>query len=358
MTPDLATRLRELVEAGATLIVRGRPTHSPSLHGYPTCDRTVRGIASELWPGGRREGVATGPPLRRVGKGRVLAGPFHEDSFATLGIEPDLVATDRSGQRASGLAWTHRFARGTDLYFLSNQRDEWRDIEVSLRMAGRLPELWDPVSGEIRRVKTWRIESGRTLLPLRLAPSASVFVVLRETTSVRSQAEGANELRLRVVERLEGAWQVSFDRAGGGPERPLVFDRLLSWTERLDPGVRHYSGTATYERDFRWEPPAGGRPRVFLDLGEVANLAEVSVNGTPCGVAWTFPYRVEITEALRSGENRLRVEVTNTWANRLIGDLDLPEGERLAWTTASSTLVEGRPLREAGLLGPVTVVIE
>jgi hypothetical protein len=97
---------------------------------------------------------------------------------------------------------------------------------------------------------------------------------------------------------------------------------------------------------------------VFLDLGDVANLAEVTVNGTPCGVAWTPPYRVEITEALRSGDNRLRVEVTNTWATRLIGDASLPEGDRVAWTTASTTLVEGRPLRVAGLLGPVTVVAE
>jgi hypothetical protein len=360
MTPEIAARLRGLVEAGATVIVRGPPTHSPSLRGYPTCDRTVREIASELWPGVGREpgGAATGPPLRRVGQGRVLAGPFREDSFATLGIEPDLVATDRAGERTSGLAWTHRSAQDAELYFLSNQRDEWRDIEVSLRVAGRLPELWDPVSGDIRRVKTWRVENGRTLLPLRLAPSGSLFVVLRETTSVRSQAEGPNEPQPRVVALLDGAWQVSFDPAGGGPEQPLVFDRLLSWTERPEHGVRHHSGTAAYERGFRWEPPAGGRPRVFLDLGEVANLAEVTVNGRPCGVAWTRPYRVEITEGLRPGDNRLRIEVTNTWANRLIGDQSLPEGERLTWTTASSTLVEGRPLLVAGLLGPVTVVAE
>lgn len=358
MTPEIATRLRELVEARATVILSEPPTHSPSLRGYPACDHTVRMIAAELWPRGRDDARPRGAAVRRLGQGRVLEGPFHEDSFAKLGIEPDLVATDRAGPRTNGLAWTHRSARGTDLYFLSNQRDEWRDLEVSLRVTGRRPELWDPVTGEIRRATTWRIGNGRTLLPLRLAPSGSVFVVLRETTSVRSQAEGPNEPRPRVVERLEGAWQVSFDRGGGGPEQPLVFDRLLSWAERPEHGVRHYSGTAAYEQGFRWEPPPGGRPRVFLDLGEVANLAEVVVNGKPCGVAWTPPYRVEITDALRPGDNRVRIEVTNTWANRLIGDQSLPEGERLTWTTASSTLVEGRPPLVAGLLGPVTVVTE
>jgi hypothetical protein len=350
MTPQVAARLRELVEAGATLILREPPTRSPSLQGYPQCDRTVLRIASELWPRGGR--------AARVGRGRVLAGPFPEDSFAALGIEPDLVATDGGGRRTGGLAWTHRSAPGTELYFLSNQRDEWRDFEVSLRVAGRLPELWDPVSGEIRRARTWRVENGRTRLPLRLAPSGSVFVVLRQATRVRSEAEGPNEPERRIVERLEGAWDVSFGPRGGGPHEPLLFDRLVSWAERPEHGVRHYSGTAVYERGFRWEPPAGGRPRAFLDLGDVAHLAEVTVNAKPCGVAWTPPYRVEITDALRPGDNRLRIEVTNTWANRLIGDLSLPERERLAWTTASSTLVEGRPLRQAGLLGPVTVVIE
>ena len=92
---------------------------------------------------------------------------------------------------------------------------------------------------------------------------------------------------------------------------------------------------------------------VWLDLGHVANIAEVTLNGMPCGIAWTAPWRVEITGALRSGENHLEIAVTNTWANRLIGDHALPEEERITWTNAPYRL-EGTPLLEAGLLGPVT----
>jgi hypothetical protein len=345
MTPETAVRLRELVSAGATLLVSERPTRSPSLQGYPGSDEAVRESAAELWGGGR------------VGKGRVLVGPFLEDSFAALGIDRDLVAADPGGQRAEAIAWTHRTAPGMDLYFLSNQRGVTRTLEVSLRATGRVPELWDPVTGEIRRAKTWRIEKGRTLLPLRLEPSGSIFVVLREPAAAQRSEEGRNWPEPTVVQRLEGPWRVSFDPTSGGPEQSLVFDRLQSWPSRPEPGVRHYSGTASYERTFTGTAPAGSRTRVRLDLGRVANLAEVTVNGRACGVAWTAPYRVEITDALRPGGNRLRIDITNTWANRLIGDSVLPERDRVTWTTAPYVL-EGRPLLEAGLLGPVTVTAE
>jgi hypothetical protein len=128
----------------------------------------------------------------------------------------------------------------------------------------------------------------------------------------------------------------------------------VSWTESTVDGIRHYSGTASYTRSFSWQPAGASPHRVWLDLGRVANLAEVSVNGIPCGVAWTPPYRVEVTAALRPGGNQLRVDVTNTWFNRLAGDQKLPPAERWTWTTAPDR-TEKKPLLDAGLLGPVTL---
>lgn len=359
MTPEVAARLRELVSAGATLLVDERPTASPSLSRQPAGDETVREIAAELWPtkAAEHDAPIDGAAVRRFGRGRVVQGPFRGESFAALGILPDFLAAE-GGQRASGLAWTHREEGGTDLYFISNQEETTRDLEVSLRSTGRWPELWDAVTGETRRAGTWRIEGGRTRLPVRLAAAGSVFVVLREPTAVERADEGRNWPEPHVVLRLEGRWRVSFDPGSGGPREPLAFGELQDWTGRREPGVRHYAGTAVYERTFTWNPSPGGARRVWLDLGRVANLAGVSVNGVACGVAWTPPYRVEITGAVKSGDNRLRIDVTNTWRNRLIGDQALPENERLTWTTASSRLVEGQPLLEAGLLGPVTVVAE
>jgi hypothetical protein len=356
MSPEVATRLCELVEAGATVLMCAPPRQSPSLQGYPAGDATVRRVAAEFWPGGAN--TAEGA-VRRVGQGRVIAGPFHAASFEALGLARDFTATDAEGWPAEGIAWTHRTAPGLDLYFISNQRAERRRIDVSLRVAGRVPELWDSVDGGIRRAGTWRREAGRTILPLQLEPAGSVFVVLREPTTATADNAGRNWLEPKTAQELGGPWQVSFDPNFGGPKNPVVFARLEDWTKRAALGIRYYSGTAVYQRTFTWSPSAPGNrgAKVYLELGHVANIAEVTVNGVPCGVAWTAPWRVEITPALRAGNNDLRVAVTNTWANRLIGDHALPEAQRLTRTTAPYRL-EGKPLLEAGLLGPVALVTE
>jgi hypothetical protein len=360
MSPQVAARLRELAEAGAILLMCVEPQQSPSLQDYPACDVSVRRAAEALMPhttDSLRD--SDGITMWRVGKGRVIAGPFHAASFEALGLARDFAATEAGGRRAEGIAWTHRAAPGLDLYFISNQRDVRRKIDVSLRVAGRMPELWDAVTGEIRSAGTWRREAGRTILPLQLEPSGSIFVVLREPTAATAASAGPNWPEPKTVRQLDGPWQVSFDPNFGGPKEPVVFDRLEDWTKRLESGIRYYSGTAVYQHAFTWSPsaPLNRGAKVYLEMGHVANIAEVTVNGVPCGVAWTAPWRVEITPALRAGNNDLRVAVTNTWANRLIGDHALPEAQRLTWTTAPYRL-EGKPLLEAGLLGPVSLVEE
>lgn len=357
MSPEIAARLRELVEAGAILLMCVEPQQSPSLQDYPACDGSVRRAAEALMPhttdsSRNSDGIA----MWRVGKGRVIAGPFHAASFEALGLARDFTAADADGRPAEGIAWTHRAAPGLDLYFISNQRDTPRTIGVSLRVAGRVPELWDPVDGEIRRANTWHMEQGRTILPLRLEPSGSIFVVLREPTTSTASGAGPNWPEPETVRPIDGPWQVSFDPNFGGPKDPVVFGQLEDWTKRREPGIRHYSGTAIYQCAFTWNHPAPGtrQSKHFLELGRVANVAEVTVNGVPCGVAWTAPWRVEITGALRPGTNELRIAVTNTWANRLIGDHALPEAQRLTWTTAPYRL-EGKPLLPAGLMGPVAI---
>ena len=119
--------------------------------------------------------------------------------------------------------------------------------------------------------------------------------------------------------------------------------------------IKYYSGTAIYKKELVWKGKT--TDKIWLDLGTIANIAEVSVNGKDCGTLWTFPYKVDISEALKKGKNTIEIKITNTWANRLIGDQKLPKEERLTWTTAPFRL-EGNPLLKAGLLGPVTIVKE
>jgi hypothetical protein len=289
---------------------------------------------------------------------RFKTGPFKEESFDSLGIARDFIATEvgaNNHSSSSGIAWAHRFTPKADIYFISNQQDQARAIEVSLRVTGRVPELWDPMTGEMAQARQWRMADGRTILPVHLDPKGSIFVVLRETTTATKRNDGANWADFRMIQQIESPWQVVFDRTRGGPNTPVLFTQLEDWSRRNEPGIRNYSGTAVYTSTFVWNGPSGGR--VWIDLGEVANVAEVALNGKDCGVVWTAPFRVEITRALQAGSNNLEVRVTNTWANRLIGDRALPEAQRVTWTTAADRAGNG-PLLRAGLLGPVQLVTE
>jgi len=356
MSPEVANRLGALVQAGATVLLNQRPSRSPSLQNYPTADKTIQQLAAQL-PAAATAKASTAPAVFAAGQGRVLQGPYTADSFAALGLARDVEATTPSGRRARGIAWTHRTAPEFDIYFISNQLDSVRSIMLNLRVAGRQPELWDAVTGDIQPAHKWVSADGRTRLPLYLEPSASVFVVFRKPTTQTADASGVNWAKLVPTQNLGSPWQVSFDQKQRGPAKPVAFATLTDWSQHANDSIRHYSGTATYTQAFRWkQPKRRATQRVYLDLERVANLAEVTLNNQPVGTAWTAPYRLDITDALRKGDNQLSIRVTNTWANRLLGDQALPAGQRPTWTPAPSPAA-GKPLLPAGLLGPVIISI-
>jgi hypothetical protein len=194
--------------------------------------------------------------------------------------------------------------------------------------------------------------AGRTELPLALGAHEAVFVVFRKPASAISyQAPGK---RLTAMKTLTGAWRAAFP-AGGGAPRHLDLPALASWTENPDPGVRYFSGTALYAKSVRIPPQKAGA-RLLLDLGQVANVARIRVNGRSVGYAWKSPYRVDITQAARTGRNRIEIEVANLWPNRLIGDRRSEGGARLA-QAAYDPFTADSPLLESGLLGPVRLLI-
>jgi hypothetical protein len=366
MSPEVANRLSALVQAGATVLLDRRPSRSPSLQGYPAADKAIQQLTGQL-PTAATATASAAPTAFPAGQGRVLQGPYMAESFAALGLARDVEAAMPNGQRARGIAWTHRTGNSFDIYFISNQLDSTRTINLSLRLAGQQPELWDAVTGEIHPAADWKTENGRTMLPLHLDRNGSIFVVFRAPNTQASAHAGSNWLETKPVQTLNGQWQVRFDPKMGGPAQPINFSDLTDWSKNPDAAISHYSGTATYTQSFRWQLPKqlkqqkgklAGAPsiRVYLDLGTVANLAEVRVNGQPCGIAWTPPYRLDITQALKKGDNQVEISVTNTWANRLIGDQALPTEQRQTWTPAPSPAA-GKPLLPAGLLGPVVLSV-
>jgi hypothetical protein len=148
---------------------------------------------------------------------------------------------------------------------------------------------------------------------------------------------------------------VRFDTAYGGPEGVILFKNLQDWSKNTNDSIKYYSGTADYTMTFSWKRSVPDKAPVWLDLGSVDNMADVRVNGKDCGVAWTYPYRVDISKVLKTGENRLDIRVTNTWRNRLIRDHSLPPNKRVTWTNAPFHS-KAMKLLPAGLLGPVSVI--
>jgi len=259
---------------------------------------------------------------------------------------------------------------GGDFYFVANHTTRGVKRPLAFRVSGRVPELWNPETGAITPLHGWEQEGdGTTLVPLPLEAHESVFVVFRkgDTSAARFDRSALTSSLIEdlpVLATLDGPWEIRFTPGWGAPER-IELPRLASWTESADFGVKHYSGTATYTYTRSFElppPPAASRDvrsrKILLDLGNVAVIASVKVNGHDLGVVWKPPYAVDVTDALRpAGRNTLEVRVTNLWTNRLIADSALPEAERKTWATWNPCKPTD-PLLPSGLLGPVTLRIK
>jgi len=349
LNPQVLGRIESLVFAGATVVGR-RPTRSNGLEDYPLRDAEVREIADRLW------GPCDGGQCkeRAYGKGKVVWGKTLREVLLARGVGPDFSVDGNE----SDLDYIHRRTPDADIYFVSNRTDCRLESMCTFRVTGRSPELWMPDTGEIRGCETYESTDGHTRVTLQLAPYDSLFVVF----PARSEGTFLPQ-RAEVPERtyeIVGTWRVSFPPGWGAPASKL-FGELTSWTDDSDPGIKCFSGVATYRNQF--ERP-GDRltadERLVLDLGRVRFVAEVFVNGRSVGVVWKPPFRVDITDAVRPGTNTLVVKVANTWSNRLVGDAQT-EGRDFCRTNIAKSLTwqtpwKDAPLLESGLLGPVTLV--
>ena len=176
-------------------------------------------------------------------------------------------------------------------------------MTCTFRLAGKAPELWEAVSGRRRFAAAYTEADGRTSLPLEFAPCGSWFVVFREPAEKHPATAQTNVTQYSTVSELSGPWQVTFDPKWGGPGT-VEFPKLISWPEHENRGIKFYSGTAVYQKTFDVHresrfPPQG--QRLWLDLGNVRELAEVRVNGQSCGIVWSPPFRVDITGAVKPG---------------------------------------------------------
>jgi hypothetical protein len=492
MTPRIAHKIASLVSAGA-VVVGPKPLKSPSFNDTGGGDAEVARVGDALW------GTADGKKvwMHRYRTGRVYLGRDLTQIFSDLHCAPDV--------QARGLNWIHRLDGNTDVYFVANPRYAPDSFDVTFRVAGKQPELWDPMTGESHPADVWNSGKGRTTVTLRLESAGSTFVVFRakphgdhaisitrmsgskpvvlrpkiQIISARYEANdgaggvdvtgkvqamvaagetevpatnaaygdpaynhlkhlhlvyrvGATKFEKDVAENdslqlvgpgsdstppdfivengvfqswngssylvrmasgrtrtikprapykftIDGPWNLHFPPILGAPAS-LSLGTLKSWTDNTNPGVKYFSGSATYTATFTSPHRSGtASEQVYLDLGKVKNFAEVWVDGKQMPTLWKAPFRVPIGH-LRAGRHALVVRVTNLWPNRMIGDeqfpaenawkgdgsiaempewaLDMkprPKSERITFATWRF-FSKDSPLLESGLLGPVQVV--
>jgi len=480
MTPRLLRKIKELSDAGATIIAGPKPPQkSPSFADMGAGDAEVKKLVGELWP-------------------KLVTNKTAAEFLGEHGVKPDFSASPI-------LRHIHRTIGDTEVYFVANPEPKAVAATASFRVTGKQPEFWWPDTGRKEAALAFEEKDGVTTVPLSLEPSGSVFVIFRKPTSgtdaivsatrngepvlpekprsakiviqkarygvlsdpqqtrdvtakvqaladagtnsfpVADMAKGddpaykvpktlkvdytadgkplsatgqdAEILALNTVavdetpaldiargeilqsgdyvfkttggktqqqnvslpkaQEIPGPWEISFDPKWGGPAK-ATFNKLEDWSKRPEDGIKYYSGTAAYRKTFEVKKP-DSKSRTYLDLGKVAVMAEVKLNGKDLGILWKPPYRVDVTDALKDGENKLELKVVNLWINRQIGDEQLPEdkernpnGTLKAWP---KWLEEGKPnstgrftfsswklwkkddpLVESGLIGPVTLI--
>jgi hypothetical protein len=345
MRPEVLKSIERLVAEGATVLGEA-PKRSPSLQNYPEADRELNALADKMW-GDRTAG------RRAFGKGAILSGMTIEEALAAIELVPDVKAGDKN------IVYNHRTAGDREIYFIANLGNGTVQTETEFRVTGKQPELWNPISGEIRSLPAYRqsASSPATVVPLQLEPRESMFIVFsgkgKPAGSSGTSVNGNFPVPETLVE-IGTPWTVMFesDKIKRGPSEPVVFDKLQSWSQNEDPRIRYYSGTAVYSNTFTLDAIPSGE--LHIDLGKASMMAKVKVNGQYVGGVWTYPYRVNIAGAVKQGENTVEIEVVNTWVNRLIGDSLEPEDERVMDYQFESWM--SRDLRESGLLGPVKIV--
>lgn len=342
MRPELLKKIMQLVKDGA-LVAGSAPHRSPSLENYPVADQEIKRMAAGLWG---KSFAETGK--QQYGKGAVFSPGDLNSIFAAIGLSPDFDL-----QNQDSVLYFHRKSGDADIFFVSNQAQSTLAIEPVFRVSGLQPEWWDPVSGGSKILHEFTIQSSGIKIPLALQPLQSGFVVFRKRINAGIVSSAPNFPVARLIQKIEGDWSVSFDTAMQGKKNPVLFHQLEDWSKSQDDSIKNYSGTAVYRKGFVAAEMNHGE-RIYLDLGRVAVMAKVRLNGKDAGTVWTAPWRVDITNAIRAGKNELEIEVVNTWVNRLIGDSKLPAENRKTWINYN-TFKPGNNYQTAGLSGPVTI---
>lgn len=376
MSPEVAKKIGELASAGV-LIIGPKPISSFTLKDYQNNDAELKKIVANTW----KNVVEKAQPAELLAKiGLTFDVEFMNTDMSWIHrgtkvmqrhknwnpkeIDANVKHLPESKMEYSSTTFAacHRRTSDADFYFVSNQELHDREVQVAFRITGKQPELWHPETGDMRPITNWEVRNGRTYIPLRFSPAESYFIVFRDEAKVPAK-KTENFAKLDELQKIEGPWTVKFEPNRGAPVQIELSD-LISLSKHNETGVKHFSGIATYERKINIAQnilKRGEKERIILDLGEVNDIAEVTLNGTKLQAVWKPPFLLDITDIVKTGENTIKIDVANTWKNRLLADAALPKDKRLTWTLFREEKLDWFGAKKdqvvvtSGLIGPLTI---
>jgi alpha-L-rhamnosidase len=324
MTLPVLKKLQILVNAGAKM-TGVKPEQSPSFGDNQSEFQT---IVNDIW---------NNPNVIKTSTA---------DALKVLKVNEDVIISKTQNK----ILYRHRKS-DIDIYWLNNRSDNPTDVEVSFRIIGKTPELWNSQTGESKKI-SYKIENGRTIIPLHLESWDAVFVVFKDDSKALSYV--VPKVTRKQILEIKTPWIVNFQE-GRGASSTATFNVLQSLSENTDKGIKYFSGTATYKNTFKLA--LAGKGTYEVDLGDVKNVAEVFINGKSQGITWKKPFKIELKDALQKGDNTIEIKVTNLWVNRLIGDQQPEIKTKITFTTMPFYQANS-PLLPSGLLGPVRVLVK
>lgn len=281
---------------------------------------------------------------------KVYEGKSIGDVLNEMNIAPDFSYPKINS--STKLLYIHRKMADRDIYWVNSRNNESQDLQASFRVEGKVPTIWHAETGK-SEAASYNISNGVTTVDLHLKPNDAVFVIFKDKAlkpSVTLPAKEENTLM-----SVDGSWRVDFQKDRGAPAS-VIFDKLISFSENKNDSIKYFSGTATYTKaitaDESWFAPG---VQLWMDLGDVKNIAEVFVNGKSLGIIWEHPFQVNVTAALHPGTNTVVVKVTNLWVNRLIGDVQPGVKKKITYTSIPFYQADSK-LQTSGLLGAVRII--
>jgi hypothetical protein len=348
-------KLEELLQLGAH-VIGYKPVSSVSLVGGEKEQKRFQELANQIWgnePGEKGE--------KKYGKGLVTWGVSAREYLLSKSIPEDFKISGDTSK--TDFDYIHYTIGESHVYFVTNQTIERKKINCQFRVSGLHPEFWDALTGEIREAQAFTQNDGLTTVPLTLEPYGAIMVVFNKPIDKKEQGTAQrNYPDFKAVKNIDGEWEVNFDTEWGDPAS-VTFPELMDWTRHPNEGIKYYSGAAVYNKTFNLDFEPEQDKQYFLQLEDVKDvgIAEVKINGKDKGVLWTKPFRIEISQELKKGENSLQIKVVNSWYNRVAGDQTFPEKKQYTSTNIDlkhdfrGRAIDEIPLEPSGLLGPVTI---